>query len=343
MRAVHVDTGGGATADADHAPVSAGTRRGPLGQVVSHRSGRSGGASELSTAISEATARHRGDARCRVARRARPHRPGAAAPRRLRLRRHPRAPRRRPCQSRPAARGGRRRPRSGRTAADHGRGGFGSGPARPGDAVAAAERGAPRRQPRLGVRPRLHPAASTRADRAARPAAGRAEPDLAAIIPACASRPSRRASRCTSAESSRRWRADALDAVRRGPATWPDIHVTHGKEVVELSLIATDKGDGRRCAARAGVCQRRAVPRRRHHRRERLRPAPRPGCRHQDRRRRHRWRRTGSTIRSMRSAFSGFCSRPAGAGSTASTRCRSNGTRCSPTARPWRCCRPTRG
>ena len=33
-----------------------------------------------------------------------------------------------------------------------------------------------------------------------------------------------------------------LDAVRRGPTTWPDIHVTHGKEVVELSLIATDKG-----------------------------------------------------------------------------------------------------
>ncbi len=36
---------------------------------------------------------------------------------------------------------------------------------------------------------------------------------------------------------------EALDAVRSGPATWPDIHVTHGKEVVELSLIATDKGE----------------------------------------------------------------------------------------------------
>jgi trehalose-phosphatase len=35
----------------------------------------------------------------------------------------------------------------------------------------------------------------------------------------------------------------ALDAVRSGPATWPDIHVTHGKEVVELSLIGTDKGE----------------------------------------------------------------------------------------------------
>ena len=34
----------------------------------------------------------------------------------------------------------------------------------------------------------------------------------------------------------------ALDAVRCGPATWPDIHVTNGKEVIELSLLATDKG-----------------------------------------------------------------------------------------------------
>ena len=34
----------------------------------------------------------------------------------------------------------------------------------------------------------------------------------------------------------------ALEAVRCGPATWPDIHVTHGKEVVELSVVATDKG-----------------------------------------------------------------------------------------------------
>ena len=34
----------------------------------------------------------------------------------------------------------------------------------------------------------------------------------------------------------------ALDAVNRGPATWPNVHVTHGKEVVELSLLTTDKG-----------------------------------------------------------------------------------------------------
>ena len=34
----------------------------------------------------------------------------------------------------------------------------------------------------------------------------------------------------------------ALDAVRCGPATWPDIHVTSGKDVIELSVVATDKG-----------------------------------------------------------------------------------------------------
>jgi trehalose-phosphatase len=32
------------------------------------------------------------------------------------------------------------------------------------------------------------------------------------------------------------------DAVRTGPATWPDIHVTSGKEVIELAVIATHKG-----------------------------------------------------------------------------------------------------
>ena len=34
----------------------------------------------------------------------------------------------------------------------------------------------------------------------------------------------------------------ALEAIRCGPATWPDIHVTRGKDVIELSLMATDKG-----------------------------------------------------------------------------------------------------
>jgi trehalose-phosphatase len=35
---------------------------------------------------------------------------------------------------------------------------------------------------------------------------------------------------------------DVIDAIRSGPASWPDIHVTHGKEVFELSVIATNKG-----------------------------------------------------------------------------------------------------
>ena len=36
--------------------------------------------------------------------------------------------------------------------------------------------------------------------------------------------------------------AVVLEAIRTGPATWPGINVTHGKEVVELSVIATHKG-----------------------------------------------------------------------------------------------------
>ena len=34
----------------------------------------------------------------------------------------------------------------------------------------------------------------------------------------------------------------ALEAIRSGPASWPDIYVTNGKDVIELSLLATDKG-----------------------------------------------------------------------------------------------------
>jgi trehalose 6-phosphate phosphatase len=36
--------------------------------------------------------------------------------------------------------------------------------------------------------------------------------------------------------------AAAVDAVRNGPATWPDMHITQGKEVIELSVISTHKG-----------------------------------------------------------------------------------------------------
>jgi trehalose-phosphatase len=34
----------------------------------------------------------------------------------------------------------------------------------------------------------------------------------------------------------------ALEAIRTGPATWPGVHLTHGKQVVELAIVATDKG-----------------------------------------------------------------------------------------------------
>jgi trehalose-phosphatase len=36
--------------------------------------------------------------------------------------------------------------------------------------------------------------------------------------------------------------AEATEAVRSGPAIWPGIHVTTGKEVIELSVVATNKG-----------------------------------------------------------------------------------------------------
>ena len=34
----------------------------------------------------------------------------------------------------------------------------------------------------------------------------------------------------------------ALEAVRTGPGSWPDVYVTNGKDVIELSVLATDKG-----------------------------------------------------------------------------------------------------
>jgi trehalose-phosphatase len=36
--------------------------------------------------------------------------------------------------------------------------------------------------------------------------------------------------------------AAMLDAIRSGPAAWPGVHVTTGKEVIELSVVAADKG-----------------------------------------------------------------------------------------------------
>ena len=34
----------------------------------------------------------------------------------------------------------------------------------------------------------------------------------------------------------------ALEAVRTGPGSWPEVYVTNGKDVIELSILATDKG-----------------------------------------------------------------------------------------------------
>ncbi|MGE0481390.1 MAG: trehalose-phosphatase, partial [Phycisphaerae bacterium] len=36
--------------------------------------------------------------------------------------------------------------------------------------------------------------------------------------------------------------AAVVDALLKGPATWPGVHVRHGKKVVELSVVATNKG-----------------------------------------------------------------------------------------------------
>ena len=60
-----------------------------------------------------------------------------------------------PGRRHPAARGGRGDPGAGRAAADHGRGRLRPGAAGSGHAVPATQRGAPGRQPRLGVRRRL--------------------------------------------------------------------------------------------------------------------------------------------------------------------------------------------
>ncbi|HEY1489168.1 MAG TPA: trehalase-like domain-containing protein, partial [Micromonosporaceae bacterium] len=35
---------------------------------------------------------------------------------------------------------------------------------------------------------------------------------------------------------------EVIDAIKSGPASWPDIYVTHGKQVIELSVLAGNKG-----------------------------------------------------------------------------------------------------
>ena len=129
----------------------------------------------------------------------------------------------------------------------------------------------------------------------------------------------------------------ALEAVRTGPASWPDIYVTNGKDVIELSILATDKGaavTALRAQASASavlylgddVTDENAFARLhgpdvgvKIGGGETLAPA------------------TASTSRSTRCACSASCSRCAGTGSTATTPSRSSGTRCSRTARRSPC------
>jgi trehalose 6-phosphate phosphatase len=48
--------------------------------------------------------------------------------------------------------------------------------------------------------------------------------------------------------------AAAVDAIERGPGSWPGVHVRHGKKVIELSVVQTDKGSAlRRLRQRLGA------------------------------------------------------------------------------------------
>ena len=238
------------------------------------------------------------DARARTPRRDRPHRPGAAAARRLRLRRHAGADRRRSVEGGAAAGGGRRAPVAGRAAADHRRGGVRSGAARPGHAVPAAERGASGRLARQRIRRRLRRAARARSWSRCASGSTTALVELADGAPGVRleRKPAIVAVHC--APPRRTSPTSVLDAVRSGPATWPDVYVTHGKQVIELSVIDDAQGHRARRAAHAAVRQRGAVPRRRRHRRERVRRTARPGRRHQDRPGRHRGGVPGRATRS---------------------------------------------
>ena len=205
-----------------------------------------------------------------------------------------------PTQGRTAARVGGRGPRAGRAAADHRRGGLRPGAARPGRAVPAAQRGAPGRQPRLRVRHRLRRAARPRAGRGAHPAARRAARDRrgAPGRPAGAQAGQRRGAHPRGRPAGRRRRPSRRSAAARPPG--PDVTVTQGKEVIELSVVRHPQGHRGRPAAHPALRQRGAVHRRRRHRRERLRQPARPGRRHQGRPRRDPGRTTGWPSRSRR-------------------------------------------
>ena len=248
-----------------------------------------------------------------------------------------------PTHGRAAAGGGRRVCVAGRAAADHRRGGLRPGAARPGRAVPAAQRGASGRQPRLRVRRRLRRAARARAGRAAQPAAGRAASDRRASTRASGWRASRPASPCTPAAPTRTSPTRCIDAVR--PARhWPGVHVTTGKEVIELSVLATHKGTaidelrtpgvGRaRCCSSATTSPTRTRSRSCTARTSASRSGPGETGR----------ALPGRTTRCRRCGCWRCCWRPGGTGCSASGRCRSSGTRCSPTAGPSRCSPRTPG
>ncbi len=91
------------------------------------------------------------------------------------------------------------------------------------------------RQARLRVRPGLHPAARAGDDRVAPPAVRGSGDDLERPS-GCAAGGEAGECRGPYARGERAVAERVLDAVRCGPVTWPDIHVTHGKEV-EASCV----------------------------------------------------------------------------------------------------------
>ncbi len=122
-----------------------------------------------------------------------------------------------PTQARPAAGIGRGRPGARRAAADDRRGRLRPGAARPGRAVPAAQRGAPRRQPRLRVRHRLRRALAPELRRGAHPAAERAARDRGRQGPAYGWRANRPAWPCTCARPTGTVADRVAEAIRARP------------------------------------------------------------------------------------------------------------------------------
>ena len=154
------------------------------------------------------------------------------------------------------------------------------------------ERGAPRRQPRLRVRRRLRPAARARAASSCTAGCARSWREIAARAPGrppgdeAGQRRRARPRRRPGGRRAARSRPSAA-ARRRGPTSTS----RSGKDVDRAVGARDRQGRRGRRAPHPGVGQRRALPRRRRHRRERVRAAARPRRRHQDRRRARRWPR----------------------------------------------------